>query len=85
MNLVNAHWILRILNYQGLLVFLLVSDMHLQKTWYAPWLLHLLIHIPSSFLLNDLVIERIPDVPETGGLLSCQSFADNLQSPDFIL
>ena len=85
MSLVNAHWILRILNYQGLLVFLLVSDVHLQETWYPPGLLHRLVHVPSPFLLHDLVIERIPDVSEMGGLFSCQSFADDLQSPDFIL
>ena len=85
MNLVKAYWILRILNYQGLLVFLLVSDVHLQEAWYAPGLLHLLVHVQSPFLLHDLVIERIPDVPETGGLLSCQSFADDLKSPGFIL
>ena len=59
--------------------------MHLQKTWYPPWLLHLLIHVPSPFLLNDLVIERIPDVPETGGLISGQRLADDLQAPDFVL
>jgi hypothetical protein len=59
--------------------------MHLQETWYAPGLLHLLVHVPSPFLLNDLVIERIPDVPETGGLLSGQRLADDLKSPVFIL
>jgi len=59
--------------------------MHLQETWYAPGLLHLLVHVPPPFLLHDLVIERVPDVPETGGLLSGQSLADDLKSPDFIL
>jgi hypothetical protein len=59
--------------------------MHLQETWYPPWLLHLLVHVPPPFLLHDLVIERVPDVPEAGGLLSGQSLADDLKSPDFIL
>jgi hypothetical protein len=84
-NLVNVHWILRILNYQGLLVFLLVSDVHLQEAWYAPGLLHLLVHVPPPLLLHDLVVERVPDVPEAGGLLRGQRLADDLQSPDFIL
>jgi hypothetical protein len=77
-NLVNVHWILRILNYQGLLFFLLVSDVHLQKTLYPPWLLHLLVHVPPPLLLHDLVIERVPDVPEAGGLLRGQRLADDL-------
>ena len=59
--------------------------MHSHEARHAPGLLHLLVHVPSPFLLHDLVIERVPDVPEAGGLHSSQRLAGDLQSPGFVL
>ena len=53
--------------------------------WHFQRLLHQLVPVAAALLLDDLVLEVLPDVLEVGGLLSGQGLADGLQSPNFTL
>lgn len=48
---------------------------------YLPGLLHLLVPGQSPLLVNDLVVQGLPDFLEVNSLLSDQFLADDLKSP----
>ena len=66
-----------------LLLLLNINSLRLNR--HHLGLLHQLVLVPPHLLLDDLVLNGLPHVLETGGFIGCQGLADHSKPPRLVL